>query len=249
VPTTAGTGSEATYGIVVKDWDRNQKLLYADNHMTPNTAILDPTMVAGLPPMLTATTGMDAFTHAVEAILALQCEPVTDALATHAIRLVMECLPRCVEKGDDLVARGQQQIAAYLGGVVLDNAQLGLAHAMAQTVGGLFGVPHGLANSIILPHVMMYNLDACPDRYTLIAQAMGLDTKGMSDEEAGEAAVNAVWDLTKNMGMPQKLRDAGVPEDGLEEAANLCMSDGFMVFNPKTVLEPEEVLGVYKNAW
>ena len=249
IPTTAGTGSEVTYALVVKDWDKNQKLIYADTFMTPDIGILDPTMTAGMPPMLTATTGMDALTHAVEAIHALQAEPISDGMALHAIRLIFEYLPKCVENGDDLLARGQQQIAATMAGIAFGNAQIGLVHAMAHTVGGLFQVPHGLANSVLLPHVMMYNLDECPDRYALVALGMGIDTNGMSDEEAGEAAANAVWELTKSMGVPQKLRDVGVPEEGLEEASEMCLYDGSVVYNPKPVFEAEEVLGVYKKAW
>ena len=249
IPTTAGTGSEVTYALVVKDWDKNQKLIFADTFMTPNIGILDPTMTAGMPPQLTATTGMDALTHAVEAIHALQAEPISDGMALQAIRLIFEYLPRCVENGDDLLARGQQQLAATMAGIAFGNAQIGLVHAMAHTVGGLFQVPHGLANSVLLPHVMMYNLDECPDRYALVAMGMGIDTNGMSDMEAGEAAANAVWELTKSMGVPQQLRDAGVPEDGLEEASEMCLYDGSVVYNPKPVFESEEVLEVYKKAW
>jgi len=249
IPTTAGTGSEVTYALVVKDWDKNQKLIFADTFMTPNIGILDPTMTAGLPPQLTATTGMDALTHAIEAIHALQAEPIADGMALHAIRLIFEYLPVCVENGDDLFARGQQQIAATMAGIAFGNAQIGLVHAMAHTVGGLFKVPHGLANSVLLPHVMMYNLDECPDRYALVALGMGIDTSGMSDEEAGTAAANTIWELTKKMGVPQKLRDVGVPEEGLEEASEMCLYDGSVVYNPKPVFESEEVLAVYKEAW
>lgn len=249
IPTTAGTGSEVTYAAVIKDWDNNMKLLFCDNNIIPNTAILDPVMTAGLPAQLTATTGMDALTHAVEAIHALQCQPIADAMALHAIRLIMEYLPRCVEKGDDLVARGQQQIATTMAGVAFGNAQVGLVHAMAHSVGALFKVPHGLANSILLPHVMLFNLDECPERYALVAGAIGLDIRGLNDMEAGEAAANAIWELTRKMGVPQRLRDAGVPESGLEAAANLSLSDGAIVYNPKFIMEAEEVLAVYRKAW
>ena len=170
-------------------------------------------------------------------------------MALHAIRLLVEYLPRCVENGSDLVARGQVMIAATMAGVAFSNAQIGLVHAMAHSVGALFKVPHGLANSILLPHVMLYNMDECPDRYALVAQAMGLNTQGMSDLEASEAAINAIWELTKKMNVPQRLREAGVPEDGLLEAANLSLSDGCIVYNPKPVFDAEEVLEVYKKAW
>jgi alcohol dehydrogenase class IV len=249
IPTTAGTGSEATYIAVIKDWDLNTKLVFGDYNIIPKTAILDPTMTAGLPPQLTATTGMDALTHAVEALHALQCEPIADAMALHAIRLIVEYLPRCVEKGDDLAARGQQQIAATMAGIAFGNAQVGLVHAMAHTVGALFKVPHGLANSILLPYVMLYNMDECAGRYAMVAKAMDLDTRGLSDREAGEAAANAVWALTRRMGVPQRLRDAGVPGESLAEAADLTLSDASIVYNPKTVSEAGEVLELFRKAW
>ncbi len=249
IPTTAGTGSEVTYAFVVKDWEKNQKLIFADTFVIPNVGILDPTLTEGLPPGLTATTGMDAMTHAVEAIHALQAMPMSDAMAMHAIRLILEYLPTCVENGSDLFARGQQQIAATMAGVAFGNAQIGMVHAMAHALGGLFKVPHGLGNSIILPHVMLYNMDECADRYVMVAEAMGLDIKGMSDLEASEAAANAIWDLTKKIGVPQKLSEVGVPEDGLEAAADLALSDGSIVYNPKLIYETDQILEVYKKAY
>lgn len=249
VPTTSGTGSEATMTAVVKDWDKNQKQLFSSNFIIPNVGILDPTIVEGLPPMLTATTGMDAFTHAVEAIHTLQASPIADAMAFQVIRLVCEYLPRCVEDGSDLLARGQQQCAATMAGVAFDNAQLGLPHAMAHSLGGIFKVPHGLANSIVLPHAMRFNLEEVPDRYRLVAEAMRLDIRGMSDMEAGEAAVSAISDFTKKMGIPQKLSEVGVPEDGLKDVAELCMFDGCIVYNPTMIFEAGQVLEVLKQAY
>jgi alcohol dehydrogenase len=249
IPTTTGTGSEVTYAAVIKDHTAKVKQLFCDNHLIPNVAILDPTVVAGLPPQLTASTGMDALCHCVEAIHSLQREPIADALALHAIRLIMVNLPRCVEKGDDLVARGQQQIAATLAGIAFGNSQVGMVHAMAHTIGGKYGVPHGIANGILLPYCIMYNLDECPDRYAMVAEAMGVKKEGMSDTEAGEAAANAIWELTKKMGLPQKLREVGVPKDGLEECAEASLYDGSIVYNPKTITEAQEVLGVFEKAW
>jgi aldehyde dehydrogenase (NAD+) len=249
VPTTAGTGSEVTWAAVIKNEERNAKETLLDYYLIPNIAILDPTMIAGLPPQITAGTGMDALTHAIEGIHALQRQPIADAMALHAIRLIVEYLPRCVEKGDDLFARGQQMIAATMAGVAFGNAQVGLVHAIAHSIGALFGVPHGLANGILLPHVMLFNLEDCADRYALIARAMDLDARGLDDFEAGRKAAEAVWELTKKIGLTQKLRDAGVPEEGLSEAAELSMSDASIIYNPRMVLDAEEVLAVLKQAW
>jgi aldehyde dehydrogenase (NAD+) len=249
VPTTAGTGSEVTWAAVIKDHQRNVKELFADYHIIPNRAILDPVMTAGLPPLLTAGTGMDAFTHAVESIHAMLSEPIADALALHAIRLIVNNLPRCISDGSDLVARGHQLLAATMAGIAFSNAQVGLGHAMAHSIGALFGVPHGLANSILLPHVMLFNLESCAHRYALVAEAMGLDVRGLPPAEAGKAAVEAVWELTKRIGLPQKLREAGVPEEGLPKAADLSLSDGSIIYNPRPVSEAEEVLAVFRAAW
>jgi len=249
IPTTAGTGAEVTYAAIVKDWDRNQKQVIGSDYVIPNTAILDPTLTVGLPKMLTATTGMDAMSHAFEALHVSLNEPITDAMAIHAIRLITEFLPRCVENGDDLVARGQQLIASTIASIAWGNTSTALVHAIAHTLGGLFEVPHGLANSIILPYGIMYNLDECADRYVLAAQAMGIDTKDMSDEDAGKAAAGFIWDFTKKLGIPQKLSEVGVPEDGLEKVADMALSDAAIVYNAKIVMDSADILDILKKAY
>ncbi|MBI5550287.1 MAG: iron-containing alcohol dehydrogenase [Desulfobacterales bacterium] len=249
IPTTAGTGSEVTYFAVIKDQDHSRKLEFSEDHIIPNVGILDPTLTVGLPPMLTATTGMDAFCHALESIHTTQSSPMTDAMAMRAIEMVMAYLPQCVENGKDLFARGQQLLASTMAGIAFCNAQVALVHAMAHTLGGLFGVPHGLANSILLPHVVRFNMDVCGDRYVLVARAMGLDMKEIDAENAGVAVAHAISAFTAKLGIPQKLSEAGVPEDGLVNASEVTLTQGPMVFNPKYVGDPQEILGIYKNAW
>src|SRR5512143_1119002 len=226
IPTTAGTGSEVTYAAIIKDHEQKRKLLFADNYLFPNVAILDPEMTIGLPPLMTGATGMDALSHCVEAIHSSQSEPIADALALHGIRLIKEYLPRAVENGGDIVARGQMLIAACIAGASFSNAQVGMVHALAHSVGAKFGVPHGIANSILLPHCILYNLDACPDRYSQIAQAMGRDVKGLEPLKAAEQAATAIREFSKSSGMPQTLREVNVEEPGLEECANDALMDG-----------------------
>jgi alcohol dehydrogenase class IV len=192
---------------------------------------------------------MDAFTHGVEAIHTLQASPIADAMALQAIRLIYQNLPKCVEDGHDLLARGQQQCAATMAGIAFDNAQVGLPHALAHSLGGLFKVPHGLANSIVLPHSMKFNLEESADRYALIARVMGLDVRGKSDMEAGQAAIDAIVEFTKQLGIPQRLRDAGVPEEGLIEVAELALSDGAIVYNPTLIFEADQIMEVLKEAY
>jgi len=249
IPTTAGTGSEVTYAAVIKDHAQKRKLIFGDNHIIPDIAILDPVLISGMPPKLTAATGMDAFTHCVEAIHSLQREPIADALALHGIRLITEYLPRSVENGNDITARGQMLIAANIAGVAFSNAQVGIIHALAHAVGAKFNVPHGVANSILMPHCMLYNLDVAAERYAMIAEAMGLNVRGKTTEEAARMAIEAIRELSKKVNVPQRLRDVGVPEDRLEECVPDAMSDGSIVYNPKFVTDPGDLLNILKEAW
>ncbi len=249
IPTTAGTGSEVTYAAVIKDHEQKRKLLFADNYLIPNVAILDPNMTIGMPKGLTASTGMDALCHCVEAIHSLQCEPISDGLAFHGIRMIREFLPKVVENGGDVIARGQMLIAASIAGAAFSNAQVGLVHALAHCIGARFGVSHGIANSILLPHCILYNLDACPDKYSQIAEAMGKEVRGMEPLKAGEQAAIAIWEFTKSIGMPQTLKEVKVEESGLEQCANDALMDGSIVYNPKPIFDPNEILNVYKKAF
>jgi alcohol dehydrogenase class IV len=139
-------------------------------------------------------------------------------------------------------------IAACIAGAAFSNAQVGMVHALAHSIGAKFGVPHGIANSILLPHCILYNLDACLDRYSQIAQAMGSDVRGMEPSKAAEQAAIAIREFSKSIGMPQTLREVNVEESGLEKCANDALMDGSIVYNPKLVLDPEEILRVYRNA-
>lgn len=249
IPTTAGTGSEVTYAAVIKDHEQKRKLLFADNYLIPNVAILDPKLTVEMPRRLTAATGMDALSHCIEAIHSMQREPIADALAFHGIRIIRECLPKAIENGKDLIARGQMLIAATLAGTAFSNSQLGMVHALAHPVGAKFGVPHGVANSILLPHCILYNLDACPELYARIAEAMGKEVRGMDLLKAAEQAAVAIWEFTKAIGMPQTLREVNVEESGLAECANDALMDGTIVYNPKPIFDPDEILKIYKNAF
>ncbi|MBA7620714.1 NAD-dependent methanol dehydrogenase [subsurface metagenome] len=248
IPTTSGTGSEVTWIAVVKDHEQGVKHLFLSDQIFPKLAILDPEMTVGLPPLVTASTGMDAMCHAVEGIASVMREPIADALNLYAIRLIMEYLPRCVEKGDDLLARGQQMIAATMAGVGFGNSLLGIVHAMAHVVGGRHGIPHGIANGILLPYGMRYNLDVCPDRYALVAEAMAVREKGMSEKEAATSAADAIWEFTKRMGHPQRLRDVGVPKEDLEACATATLNEANMLTNPRPG-ELNEVLKMLQEAW
>ncbi len=249
VPTTAGTGSEVTFAAVIKDHARHQKLIFASNHIIPDTALLDPELTLKLPPGLTAATGMDALTHAIEAMHSLQREPFADALGLHAIRLVRAHLPTATKSGADLVARGQMLLAATLAGLAFSNAQVGLVHAMAHTLGGQFGVHHGLANSICLPHCLRFNAADAGDVYAEAGAAFGLATAGKSGVEASELLAAAVADFAAELGLKTRLRDVGVPHDALAGLAEATLFDGAIVYNPRVVLGADEALQVYEAAY
>jgi alcohol dehydrogenase class IV len=249
IPTTAGTGSEVTYVAVIKDHHEGRKLLFGDYNILPNVAILDPRMTEGLPSILTAATGMDAMCHAIEGLHSLQREPIADGIALHAIRLIKEFLPRAVKDGKDMVARGQMLIAANMAGVAFSNAQVGMVHALAHSVGARFKVHHGLANSILLPSCLKYNADECGGIYLDVLSAMGVDIGGISPEEAGNVLADKITEFTRKLCLPQRLRDVGVLEEGLKECSEIALSDGAIVYNPKFISDSAEVLKVYREAW
>jgi len=249
IPTTAGTGSEVTAGSVILDKEQGQKIINFEYHNTPRVAILDPVLTIKLPPALTASTGMDAMTHAVESYTSQQRNPISDAVALHAIRLVANHLPTAVKDGTDLKARGQMQVAALLAGWAFSNSMVGLVHAMAHSLGAVCRIPHGLANGLLLSRVMAYNLDEIPDLMADIAVALGAETRGMEPLEAGRAAIEKIDALTREIGLSRRLSELGVDEKALSECAELSLSDGSIIYNARMVFGEEEVLGIYRKAY
>jgi alcohol dehydrogenase len=252
VPTTAGTGSEVSLYIVVKDAERHEKMHFMEDRIIPDTAILDPSLTMGMPPALTAATGMDALTHAIEAYTSINRNPIADGNALQAIRLVAEYLPRAVDDGQDKLARGQMLIAANIAGVAFSSTGVGLVHAMAHVIGARHAVHHGTANAICLPHVMRFNNDELAARYRDVALALGVDARelaNLSDEAAGLAAADAVARLITRVKLPARLRDVKVPENDLDGCAEGSIADGAIVFNGKFAADKDLVLGVYREAY
>ena len=249
IPTTAGTGSEVTAGSVLLDKEQGQKIINFEYFNIPRVAILDPRMTEKLPAGLTASTGMDAMTHAVESYTSQQRNPISDAAALQAIRLVMKYLPRAVEDGSDMVARGQMQVAALLAGWAFGNSMVGLVHAMAHSLGAVCRIPHGLANGILLSRVMAYNLDEIPELMADMAEAMGADIKGLNALDAGRAAIAGIDELTQCIGLPPNFSELGVDEQTLQACAELSLSDGSIIYNAKMVFDDEEVLAIYRKAF
>jgi alcohol dehydrogenase len=249
IPTTAGTGSEVTSGAVVLDKDQGQKIIIFEYYNTPRVAILDPRLTENLPPHLTASTGMDAMTHAVESYVAQARNPISDSAALHAIKLIVNYLPLAVANGANLVARGQMQIAALLAGWAFSNAMVGLVHAMAHSLGAVCRIPHGLANGILLPHVMRYNLDVIPDLTADIGAAMGLAADDMDRSGLAIATADKMEAFAKSVGLVQRLKDFNLTQEQLVECAELSMSDGSIIYNPKMVMDAAAVLSIYRKAY
>lgn len=248
IPTTHGTGSEVTRYAVIKDHEERSKLVFGDFHLIPDVAILDPALTVGQPPAIGAGTALDALTHAIEGMHSLQRNPLADALGLHAARLVRRWLPRALAAPTDLAARGQLLVAAAMAGTAFDNAQVGLVHAVAHTVGARHGVHHGLANAIALPHVIRFNAPEAAEPYAELARAMGLTTS-TDDAAAAEALAVGVQELTRASGLPVRYRDVGVPETELPALAEATISDASIVYNPRMAMDPALVLEVLRAAW
>lgn len=252
IPTTAGTGSEVTMAAVIYDEDNKEKLAFPDKYLLPNLAVLDPEMTLSLPPKMTAATGMDAMTHAVEAYVGIQASPVSDVMAVGAIDLVMKNLVRAVENGDDIEARGGMLVAATMAGIAFTHSMVGVVHAMAHATGAHYRVPHGIANGIFLPYGLEYNFDFIYEKLARLAPVIGAACAGMSDEEAARSVIAAIRDLTGKLNklgaLPVRLRDAGVPEDGPAVIAEGALNDGSSFYNPRP-MDAEELLPFIQNAY
>ncbi len=205
VNTTAGTASEMTRFCIITDTSRKVKMAIVDWRVTPNIALDDPLLMMGMPPALTAATGMDALTHAVEAYVSTIATPMTDACAEQAITLIATFLRRAVANGRDIEARERMCFAQYLAGMAFNNASLGHVHAMAHQLGGFYDLPHGECNAILLPHVSQFNLIAKLDRFARIAELMGENISGLSVRDAAEKAICAIKRLSADVGIPAGL--------------------------------------------
>ncbi len=247
INTTAGTASEMTRFCIITNTSNHVKMAIVDWRVTPNIAINDPLLMAGMPPSLTAATGMDALTHAVEAYVSTIATPVTDACAIKAMELVAGNLRAAVANGGDMVARDNMAYAEYLAGMAFNNASLGHVHAMAHQLGGFYDLPHGVCNAILLPHVEAFNLIAKVDRFVDIAIAMGENVEGLSARSAADKALEAIKQLSADVGIPSGLKVLGVKEQDLKIMAENAQKDACGFTNPRCPTL-ENVIEIYKWA-
>ncbi|MGE0847731.1 MAG: iron-containing alcohol dehydrogenase [Flavobacteriaceae bacterium] len=250
VPTTAGTGSEVT-PISIVTTGTNEKMGVVSPVILPDVAILDPELTRGLPPHITAATGVDAMVHAIEAYASASPNnnPLSRMLATQALTLMGRSLERAVHHGDDMAARGDMLLGSMLAGQAFANSPVAAVHALAYPIGGHFHVPHGLSNALVLPHVLRFNTKVAPAPYAEIAVCAFPDLARLEGQERAEAFCEALAELSARCGLQQRLRDVGIPEDILPTLARDAMNQQrLLVNNPRPVAE-QDALEIYRLAW
>ena len=237
-----------TRHCVLTNTEKKVKFVIVSWRNTPLVSINDPELMVGKPAGLTAATGMDALTHAVEAYVSLGANPVTDAAAIQAIKLISTNLRQAVAYGQNIEARENMAHASLLAAMAFNNAGLGYVHAMAHQLGGLYDMPHGVANAILLPHVERYNLISNPQKFADIAEFMGENIEGLSVREAADKAIEAIEQLSKDVGIPATLREMNVKEEDFEKMAELALEDGNAVSNPIQGRK-EDIIEIFKAAY
>ena len=247
INTTAGTASEMTIFSIITDEERHVKMALVDKNMTPIIAVNDANLMLNMPKGLTAATGMDALTHAVEAYVSTIATPVTDACAQKAIELIVEYLRIAVQDGQNVKARENMAYAEYLAGMAFNNASLGYVHAMAHQLGGMFDLPHGICNAILLPHVQSYNAQAVAGRLKDIAGFMGADVTALSEQEGAQKAIGLIKELSKDVGIPSGLKELNVSEESFDELATNALKDACGATNPKQATH-EEIVSIFRSA-
>ena len=244
VNTTAGTASEMTVFAIITNEKDETKYPVVDKHFTPIIAVNDSELMVAMPKFLTAATGMDALTHAVEAYVSTAATPITDASAIKAIELITQNLEKVVEDGKNREARDAMQYGEYLAGMAFSNASLGYVHSMAHQLGGVYDLAHGLCNAILLPEVSRFNATVSPARFVDITKAMGIDVSGLTQAQAIDAGIEAIETLSRNVGTAQRLGDLGVQQDKLAFMAQNALNDACSLTNPRQA-SLEEIIAIF----
>ncbi|TWU31358.1 iron-containing alcohol dehydrogenase [Novipirellula artificiosorum] len=247
VNTTAGTASEVTINYVITDEDRHVKMVMVDKNCLATITVNDPELMLGKPAELTAATGMDALTHAIEAYITKGAYRLTDALALEAIRLISESLRDAVKEGNNVEARSKMAYGSFIAGMSFSNCGLGVVHSLAHQLGGVYDLPHGVCNAVLLPHVIRFNAASCGDKLREVAQAMGVDTKDMDRDQANDAAIHAIVQLSKDVGIPSGLAELGVDDSQLNRMAEMALADPCTPGNPRG-MSLVDAIEIYANA-
>jgi len=249
IPTSSGTGAEVTFTAVFINEETGSKAGMNGDPLYPDAAILDPALTVSLPPHVTAFTGIDALTHALEAYTSTQAHVISEMYSLEAIRLISSNLPKAYANGDNIEARSAMLMGSLLGGKALATAGVGLVHAMAYPMGGMFGIPHGLANAALLPYVVEFNLIGNMEKFCDLAVAMGEEIDGLTDREASSLAVEALHDLNNEVGIPSTLETLDIPFDKIPEMAEIALTVTRPVENNPRKPSLEDVIHVYTQAY
>lgn len=247
LPTTAGTAAEVTINYVITDETNMKKMVCVDVHDIPVCAIIDPDLMQSMPQSLASTTGMDALTHAMEGYITKAGWLIPDMFHINAMALIYKNLEKAANEKDD-IAIEKMAYAQYIAGMGFSNVGLGIVHSMAHSLGAFFDTPHGLANSILLPHVMRFNGQVCPDLFRNMGRAFGLNMEGLNDYEVIETIVDSIQELSKSMNIPQRLRDVGIPKEMIPQLASQAINDACTPGNPREVTV-DDLITIYNQAY
>ncbi|AMO54974.1 alcohol dehydrogenase [Endozoicomonas montiporae] len=247
INTTAGTAAEMTSNSVITDEDNKVKMVIIDPKQIPDIAVNDPELMTDLPASVTAATGMDALTHAIEAYVSVGAHTLTDHSALESIRIISQWLPVAVEQGENLMARDKMACAQFLAGMAFNSAGLGLVHAMAHQPGATHDLPHGVCNAILLPHICAFNAAENPEKFRAIAEAMGGDTLRLNDAEAAKLAVSLIKKLSDQVGIPSGFGKLGVKEEALGRWIEKALNDPCYGGNSRSATA-EDIYELYKQA-
>ncbi len=247
LPTTAGTAAEVTINYVITDEENLKKMVCVDVHDIPVCSLIDPDLMQGMPQQLAATTGMDALTHAMEGYITKAGWLIPDMFHINAMALIYKNLEKAANDKDDLAIE-KMAYAQYIAGMGFSNVGLGIVHSMAHSLGAFFDTPHGLANALLLPHVLRFNGEVCPELFRNMGKAFGLDMNDLSDEEAVNKVADSVAALSERLGIPKTLREIGIPEEMLPALANQAINDVCTPGNPRNVTV-DDIINIYKNAY
>lgn len=246
IPTTYGTGSEVTWASMITDPKQNLKVAIGSWLLFPNVSVIDPELALHLPHRVAASTGMDALTHAIESYVSLKAQPLTEGLSLHAIRLIAENLRKAVT--GDLEGTTHMMIASTMAAMAFSHTRTAAVHGMAHTLGGHFDVPHGLTNAILLPHVMEFNLDACPEKHLEISRAMGESVEGLSLKQAARKSVDSVKRLLTDLRLPTRLSEIGCDEQKLPQVVEDTMKTPNILVNPRKITA-EDMVRLFRAAF
>ncbi|MFC4324303.1 iron-containing alcohol dehydrogenase [Litchfieldia salsa] len=247
IPTTSGTGAEVTPNAIVTLPDQELKVGIVSKYLLPTLVFLDPVLTLKLPKPITAATGMDAFTHSLESFISTKANPISDMFALESIRLISSSIVEAYQNGESIEAREKMLVGSMYGGMALTSAGTAAVHALAYPLGGKYKIPHGVANSMLLPHVMKYNMDAITDRLALVAEPMGISVQGLSNSQLAEKVVGKIIEWTNVLEIPQDLKNYGVKEEELPEISVSASQVTRLLNNNPKKLSLADIEAIYRQ--